>query len=166
MSGEILLLKRFVSMLLTVDRAWPKKAYTIGKLFIDGVRFCETLEDTERGLRQSMPLSSIKALKRYGRTAIPKGIYGVRMTYSGKFAKKSWAKPTDGMVPEIVDVPGFSGVRIHPGNTAEDTLGCILVGRNTEVGKVTDSQAAYRNLVDNYIVPALKRDEQVTLIIR
>lgn len=153
-------------MVLTVDRTWPKETYTIGRFYIDGVRFCEVLEDADCGLRQDMPMSVIKARKKYGITAIPKGTYEVKMSYSAKFAKKSWAKPTAGQVPEVLDVPGYSGVRIHPGTTAEDTLGCLIVGRNTEAGKVTGSQATYRNLVDNYIVPALKRGEQVTLIIK
>lgn len=153
-------------MELLVERAWPKGTYTIGKLFVDGVRFCETLEDRDRGLLQSMPLDIIKKIKVYAETAIPRGRYEIKMSYSAKFAGKVWARPTEGMVPEICDVPGFSGVRIHPGTTAEDTLGCLLVGKNTAKGKITSSQLTYRNLIDNYIAPAIGRGERVFLTIK
>jgi len=119
-------------MILRVDRTWPKATYTIGRVFIDGQRFCESMEDQDRGLTQDMPLKEIRKRKVYGETAIPKGKYRVTMTYSQKYKR---------MMPEVHDVPGFSGIRIHSGNTAQHTYGCILFGHNTQVGKVTDSRA-------------------------
>ena len=99
--------------------------------FIDGERFCETMEDKDRGLTQEMSEKEIAQIKIYGETAIPKGTYRVKMTYSPKYKRN---------MPEVLGVKGFSGIRIHSGNTAKDSLGCILLGRNTQVGMVTDSR--------------------------
>lgn len=153
-------------MELLVDRAWPKSEYTIGKFFVDGKRIGESMEDCDRGLLQTMPLAEIKKLKVYGMTAIPKGRYEIKMTYSSAFASKAWAKPTKGMVPEICNVPGYSGVRIHPLNQASDSLGCIGVGKNDKKGWISQSTAYYRNLVDNYLVPAFNRGERVYITIK
>lgn len=129
-------------MRLTLMRIANRPTYCIGKLYIDGQYFCDTLEDTDRGLDDRMAESDIKQLKVYGETAIPSGIYPVTITYSQKFKKK---------LPLISNVKGYSGIRIHSGNTAKDTLGCILVGKNKEVGKVLESRvtfnALYRRLV-------------------
>jgi len=114
-----------------LERAYPKDTYTIGRFYIDGQRFSEAIEDRDRGLTQDMPEAQIKSLKVYGETAIPKGKYIVKMTYSPKYKRQ---------MPEVLDVKGFSGIRIHSGNTAKDSLGCILLGRNTKVGMVTDSR--------------------------
>lgn len=136
-------------MKVTNKRRYTAKDYTIGTLSIDGVPFCDTLEPTDRGLKSSMTLQEIKANKVKGKTAIPTGIYHVDMdTVSPRFKGKSWAKPYGGRVPRLQGVKGFDGVLIHPGNTADDTEGCILVGRNTEVGKLTDSKATYCKLFE------------------
>lgn len=153
-------------MRLVVDRKWKKDTYTIGVLYIDGIRFCETLEDKDRGLMQTMSLDEIKRRKIYGVTAIPKGIYEVGFTYSSKFANKSWAKPYGGKVISIKNVPGYSGIRVHPMTTAEDSLGCVGVGRNTIVGKITNSQYWYKRLVDLYILPSIKKGEKITIEIK
>jgi len=129
-----------MGILILVKRIARKERYTIGHLYINGKYMCDTLEDTDRGLRQRMGQEKIKELKSYGKTAIPTGTYKVDMnTVSPKFSQRSWAKPYKGKIPRLIGVPGFDGVLIHPGNTAEDTLGCILVGRNKVVGKVIDS---------------------------
>ena len=136
-------------MKVTNKRRYTAKDYTIGTLSIDGVPFCDTLEDTDRGLKSSMTLQEIKANKVKGKTAIPTGIYHVDMdTVSPRLKNKSYAKPYGGRVPRLQGVKGFDGVLIHPGNTADDTEGCILVGRNTEVGKLTDSKATYCKLFE------------------
>ena len=136
-------------MKLTLKRRYTAQTYTIGTLSIDGVPFCDTLEDTDQGLKSSMTLQEIKANKVKGKTAIPTGIYHVDMdTVSPRLKGKSWAKPYGGRVPRLQGVKGFDGVLIHPGNTADDTEGCILVGRNTEVGKLTDSKATYCKLFE------------------
>lgn len=108
-------------MKLTLKRNFKGPDYTIGKLYIDGHYFCDTLEDTVRPAGQKIA----------GRTAIPAGDYKVIKSYSPRFKK---------ILPEILDVPGFSGVRIHAGNTAKDTDGCLLLGLNKTKGAVLDSQ--------------------------
>ena len=135
-------------MKVTNKRRYTAKDYTIGTLSIDGVPFCDTLEPTDRGLKSSMTLQEIKANKVKGKTAIPTGIYHVDLnSVSPRFKARSWAKIYGGRVPRLQGVRCFDGVLIHPGNTADDTEGCILVGRNTEVGKLTDSKATYCKLM-------------------
>lgn len=124
-------------MRLTLKRIANKKDYCIGKLYINGKYFCDTLEDVDRGLDDSMTEEEIKEKKVYGKTAIPTGIYTVLLTYSPKYKK---------VMPLINNVKGYSGIRIHSGNTAKDTLGCLLVGKNTQVGMVTDSRNTYNVL--------------------
>ena len=136
-------------MRLTLERRYKCDDYTISKLYVDGVYFCDTLEDTDRGLTSSMSVPSIMAKKVAGRTAIPTGKYFVDMkTVSPKFRLRKWAKANGGRVPRLQCVPGFDGVLIHPGNTAADTDGCILVGRNKAKGKVLDSVDTYMRLFE------------------
>lgn len=99
-------------------------------MYIDNVYFCDTLEDKDRGLKQSDSIDSIKSKKVHGETAIPTGIYKVIVGPSPKFKRN---------LPRLIDVPGFDGILIHRGNTNKDTAGCILVGKNRVVGKVIDS---------------------------
>ena len=124
-------------MRITLIRRWNKKDYCIGKLYIDGKYFADTLEDVDRGLDDSMPLEEIKKMKVKGETAIPTGIYQVLLTYSPKYKK---------IMPLINNVKGYSGIRIHSGNTAKDTEGCLLVGKNKEVGKVLESRNTFNAL--------------------
>ena len=105
-------------MKLTLKRIFKGEKYTIGDLYIDGTWFCNTLED------------AIRDIKVYGETAIPAGTYKVTITFSPRFRR--W-------LPLLHDVPYFEGVRIHRGNTAEDTHGCILVGQNKIKGQVVNS---------------------------
>ena len=153
-------------MKILVERKWKKEEYTIGKLYIDGTFYCNTLEDKDRGLTSSMPLEEVKKKKVYGETAIPSGNYELKLSYSSKFANRVWGKKYKGQVPIILNVKGFEGIRIHPLNTAKDSLGCIGVGKNTVIGKVTNSTEYYYKLMDNYIVPAIKRNETITIIIK
>lgn len=125
-------------MKLTLRRIAKRATYTIGRLYINGAYFCDTCEDCDRGLRDDMPLDYIKHAKVYGVTAIPLGTYKVTLTYSPKFKKT---------LPLIHNVKGFEGIRIHSGNTAEDSLGCILVGENKAVGKVLNSRATMNKLL-------------------
>lgn len=153
-------------MNILIDRKWKKKDYTIGIMYVNGERFCETLEDTDRGLSDTMTESQIKYKKKYGETAIPTGLYKIRMSFSPKFSSKAWGKKYNGMVPEILNVKGFTGVRLHPGNSAGDTLGCILPGKNSVVGKVMQSTEYYYKLLDKHILPAIKRNETIYLSIK
>ena len=135
-------------MTLRLKRRYKGANYTIGDLYIDGKWFSDTLEDTDRGLTNTMSKDEIAKIKVYGKTAIPTGTYVVDMnTVSSKFGKRSWAKPYGGKVPRLLDVPGYEGVLIHPGNTAEDTLGCVIVGKNTVKGMVTSSQITFKALM-------------------
>lgn len=119
-------------MIIELVRKYPKPTYTIGQLFIDGQYFCDTCEDADRGLDQTMPVPEILKRKIQNETAIPTGEYIVRFTYSPRFKR---------LMPQIENVKGFSGVRIHAGNTAKDTEGCVLLGKNTIKGGVTNSRA-------------------------
>lgn len=124
-------------MRLTLKRIANKKDYCIGKLYINGKYFCDTLEDVDRGLDDSMSEDDIKAIKIKGQTAIPTGIYTVLLTYSPKYKK---------VMPLINNVKGYSGIRIHSGNSSKDTEGCLLVGKNTVVGRLTDSRNTFNAL--------------------
>lgn len=135
-------------MKLLLRRIFKGPRYTIGKLFINGVYECDTLEDQDRGLTSQMSLEEIKAKKVYGVTAIPTGTYSINMTtVSPKFKDRAWAKPYKGILPRLENVKGYEGVLIHVGNKAEDTLGCILVGENKVKGQVINSTAAFYELM-------------------
>lgn len=135
-------------MKLLLRRIFKGPRYTIGKLFINGVYECDTLEDQDRGLTSQMSLEEIKAKKVYGVTAIPTGTYSINMTtISPKFKDRAWAKPYKGILPRLENVKGYEGVLIHVGNKAEDTLGCILVGENKVKGQVINSTATFYELM-------------------
>lgn len=153
-------------MELTIERKWKKADYCIGVLYVNNVRFCETLEDTDRGLSSEMPVGKINQLELYGVTAIPRGRYRVVLSVSSKFKTKNWGKKYGGLVPELLNVKGYDGVRIHPGTKAQDTLGCPLVGRNKVVGGLVDSQKTYYALMDEYLMPAHKAGEEIYITIR
>lgn len=139
---------------LKIIRKYKKQNYTIGKLYINNQYFCDTLEDTERGLTSTMPLEEIKKIKVKGETAIPSGTYQVLYTYSPKFKR---------MLPLINNVKGFEGIRIHSGNTAKDSLGCVLLGFNKEKGKVLQSRDtcnSFYKIIEDAIT---KRGEAITL---
>ena len=120
-------------MELTLTRTEKTKDYTTGRLDIDGTYFCDTLEPTWRSLGPGQPGHKIA-----GRTAIPDGRYPVVVTYSPRFGR--W-------LPLLLHVPQFEGIRIHAGNTPDDTAGCILVGENRRPGQVLDSRLWERRLV-------------------
>ncbi len=146
---------------ILVQRTYRGNAYTIGKLFIDGKYICDTLEDVDRGLNSNMTEDAIKKIKIYGKTATPIGTYKVVMNVvSEKFKGRAWAKPYQGKLPRLVNVPGYEGVLIHVGNTADDTLGCILVGENKVKGQVISSTNAF-----NKVMNILKDDEDIELTI-
>ena len=118
---------------LRLTRIAKRKDYTIGRLTVDGSRFCDTLEPTWRDVGWGRPGRKVK-----GKTAIPEGRYPVVVTRSPRFG--TW-------LPLLVGVPQFEGVRIHAGNRPQDTEGCILVGDNTRVGMVTDSRHTLQKLL-------------------
>lgn len=155
-------------MKILVDRKWKKPEYTIGKLFIDDVFFCNTLEDRDRGLDNAMPLEEIKKKKVAGVTAIPTGTYNVRMEIvSPKYSMKDWFVNNchGARMPRLENVKGFEGVLIHSGNTALDTDGCVLVGKNDVKGMVTKSKDYFLQLY-NKMYAAYKEGEKITITIK
>ena len=118
-------------MKLTLNRIALRKTYTIGKLYIDGKYFCDTLEDTVRDTNKSGKFDNGEK-KVKGKTAIPYGTYEIKWTYSPRFKKYT---------PQLMNVPSFEGIRIHAGNTNDDTEGCLILGENKQVGKVLNSRA-------------------------
>ena len=135
-------------MELTVERKYKKQSYTIGNLYVDGKFFSNTLEDTDRGLKDSMTLGEILEQKKPSKTAIPSGTYSVTLdVVSPRFGSKPFYKEVcNGKLPRLLNVKGFDGVLIHAGNTAEDSTGCLLVGQNKVKGQVINSQATFREL--------------------
>lgn len=134
-------------MELRLKRIARRDTYTIGKLYIDGEYFCDTLEDTDRVLDQKMSLAVLKARKRKGITAIPTGRYKVTLgVKSPKYSKRPAYNFCEGFVPRLINVPAYEGVLIHIGNYPQDTEGCILVGRNTKVGAVLESTETFKKL--------------------
>ena len=132
---------------LLLKRIARRETYTIGHLYIDGKYFCDTCEDKDRGLQQQLPLSVNVAKKKKGVTAIPIGRYRVTLAVkSQRFSQKRQYAACNGYLPRLVNVPAFDGVLMHIGNTANDTEGCILVGKNTQVGKVLESTKTFWEL--------------------
>lgn len=138
-------------MELRLIRQYRKEDYTIGKLYVNGVYFCDTLEDKDRGLDDRMSEAEIKAKKVYGQTAIPTGRYNVTLTHSRKFGR---------VLPLLWNVKGFDGVRIHRGNTAKDTYGCPLVGKNKAKGMVLDSAKT-----ETALLRMMKTETDITITI-
>lgn len=137
---------------ILIKRIARKPNYTIGNLYINGKYYCDTLEDKDRGLKQTDSLVSIKANKIYGKTAIPTGEYYVNLTYSPKFKR---------ILPVIQNVKGYEGIRIHSGNTADDTEGCILVGYNSVKGMVVKSKAT----LESILKILMQGDDKITITI-
>lgn len=155
-------------MELKLIRKYKKNAYTIGALYINNVKFCDTLEDKDRGLTSTMSEIQIKAIKVNDNTAIPSGTYTINMfikspKYSN-YSKYSWARECNGCVPRLLDVKGYEGVLIHPGNDKDDTSGCILVGENKAVGKVLKSVVTWKALYKK-LKEASNKGEKITITI-
>ena len=135
-------------MIITVNRDDRTESRTISTLTIPDFS-CYVLEDTDRGLTDEMPLDRIKQLKVYGQTAIPYGKYEVVISYSNRFKK---------MLPLLIGVKGFEGIRIHPGNYASNTEGCLLPGLTKSANAVLSSRVAMGRLQTN-IMKWLKKEK-------
>ena len=143
-------------MELNVKRIARKDGYTIGRLFINNEYFCDTLEDTDRGLSSTMQVNEILAKKVKAQTAIPTGKYNVILTFSPRFKR---------VLPLLLNVKGYEGIRIHAGNTAEkDTEGCLLVGENKAKGQVINSRATLEKLM-SVLLECEKRKEKISITI-
>jgi len=132
-------------MKLVLQREPSTAACTIGRLTVDGDWYCWTLEDVVRN-----------GPKQPGETAIPPGTYRVEVTHSPRFGTR---------LPLLYDVPGFAGVRIHPGNSAADTEGCILVGQTKGMNAILRSRAAFAPLLAK-LEAAQARNEPITIEVR
>ena len=130
-------------MKIKVVREIKNDVCTIGSLFINDVFFCYTLEDKDRGLKQSDSLLFIQAKKIFGLTAIPSGFYKLTVNQSPKFKR---------MLPRILDIKGFDGVLLHRGNSANDSLGCILVGYKKGDNSIFESTKAETDLVNRLLL--------------
>ena len=153
-------------MKLKVERRWKKETYTIGRLYVDGVMQCNTLEDRDRGLKQTDDVDYIRMIKVPNETAIPTGTYNISMsTVSPKYSANAWYMSVcGGKVPRLLNVPGFEGILIHTGNTPLHTSGCLLVGRNTVKGQVTSSRDTFAALYKK-MKAAFDRGEEITITI-
>ena len=135
-------------MEIRLCRKWKKTEYCVSDIYIDGEWVCNGLEDTDRGLDQDMQDFMIRSRKIPNRTAVPTGRYKVLMdTVSSKFSQKPfYMQVCKGKLPRLKDVKGFEGILIHCGTTHQHSAGCILVGKNTIKGKLTDSEETFKSL--------------------
>lgn len=157
-------------MELKLKRTARKEKYTIGHLYRKDnengqwVFVCDTIEDKDRGLDQSMTLANIERIKVKHQTAIPTGTYEIDMdTVSGTFVKKDTYKAfCGGKVPRLKNVKGFSGILIHSGTDQNSSSGCIIVGENKVVGKVINSWATFKRIY-SILKRAYNNGEKITL---
>jgi hypothetical protein len=159
-------------MELKLIRTARKDKYTIGRLMMrdkqngEWLALCDTIEDRDRGLDQSMSEANIARIKVKHQTAIPTGRYEIDMnTVSGVFVKKPLYKDfCGGKVPRLKYVKGFSGILIHSGTDQDSSSGCIIVGQNKVVGKVINSWATFKRV---YMVlrRAANNGERITLTV-
>lgn len=131
-------------MKLKLVRTDLADTHTGGKLYIDGVYFCDTLEDKVRDLS--------KEAKVMHETAIPYGIYKITLdVVSPRFGTKSAYQFCNGKLPRLIDVPRFEGVLIHIGNFAKDSSGCVLVGENYKNGAISNSTSTFKKLYEKLL---------------
>lgn len=139
-------------MKLRLERLWLRDEYTVGRLYVNGKMYCNTLEDrvVDKNKNGIFDGSERKVPRK---TAIPYGEYKVVFNWSPKFGRN---------LPRLLNVPAFEGILIHPGNTADDSAGCILVGKNTSPGKLTESRYISDNL-NVLIEDAQRMGERITI---
>lgn len=151
-------------MKIQVKRTARKGAYTVGKVSIDGKYFCDSLEDTDRGATQVMPFTPTGGAKGYwttpdggiiekvyGRTAIPTGLYDACSYFWPKFRC---------YVVQLLRVPGFTGILMHNGMTADHSEGCVLLGKNNLVGRL-DGNRLYMDALAARVMAAEKMGEKI-----
>lgn len=129
-------------MNLLLQRIAVRSHYTIGRLYIDNAFFCHTLEPRA--------IDWTRENKIWGKTAIPAGRYPIALNVvSPRYSnpRYRWAAPYGGRLPRLLNVPHFEGILLHVGNSSSDTRGCILVGKNTIVGRLTESTRTFHKLM-------------------
>lgn len=142
-------------MNLTLKRLNLTPNYTEGELYVNGVYFCKTLEDTNRDLNKNGQFDNNEK-KVYGETCIPYGKYKIILSYSPKFKRE---------LPEILDVPNFQGIRVHRGNKISDTLGCVLCGEKVKNGYLSNSTPYEIKLVELFKQAKSRNEESFIEII-
>ena len=142
-------------MNLTLKRLNLTPNYTEGELYVNGVYFCKTLEDSNRDLNKNGQFDNNEK-KIYGETCIPYGKYKVILSYSSKFKRE---------LPEILEVPNFQGIRIHRGNKISDTLGCILCGEKVKNGYLSNSTPYEIKLVELFKQAKSRNEESFIEIV-
>lgn len=148
-------------MLLVLHRALKSPEATLGTLSVKTGKqeqfLCYTLEDCYR----EVDGEPVEKWKVKGVTAIPRGEYVVKYTESARFGKKTL---------QLIDVPGFTGIRIHAGNTAKDTEGCILPGLAQHTDSISGSYSVVNsraavNKIEDSVLPALRSGEKVSILV-
>lgn len=149
-------------MELTLKRTALRDTYTIGKLYVNGTYFCDTIEDKVRDLNKDGDLNDIGEDKIPSLTAIPYGKYEVTLKVkSPKFSLKSAYNWCNGYLPRLINVPHFEGILIHAGNTADSSAGCIIVGENKIKGQVINSMETLKRLYCSVLKDASDRNEKI-----
>lgn len=140
-------------MRILLKRVYLGPEYTVGHLYIDGQRICETIEDKVRDHNKDGDLDDSGEGKIYGETAIPYGKYIMDLTMSPKFKR---------LLPIVLGVKHFTGIRIHRGRIAKHSAGCILPGENKAKGQVLNS-VKYEMLIISKMLSAIREGEDITL---
>ncbi len=140
-------------MKIRLERKYLGSEYTISHFFINRIRLCELLEDTVRDYNKDGDLLDAGEEKVFGETAIPYGIYKMDLTMSPKFKR---------LLPIILNVPHFTGIRIHRGRTAAHTHGCLIPGENRKKGQVLFS-VKYEMLIIEAMLKAIRNGEEMTI---
>lgn len=151
---------------LLIERYDYGKDYTQGRVFVDGMYFGESMEPYSRHLSNSMPLSEIKKKKIAGKTAIPTGRYKVTLAVSSRLKNRSYAKKYGGKFPLLNNVPGFSGILLHPLNRGPESAGCLGVGEYFKPGLIARATQGHYDLMDYYLVPAINKGQEVYITIK
>lgn len=142
-------------MELTLVRTQKTELSTISHLLIEDKHECFVIEDTDRGLTQDMPLEQIIKQKIFGKTAIPSGRYQIKITFSVRFKR---------LLPELLKVPAYEGIRIHIGNYPRDTEGCLLPGVTPSKDCVLNSKTAFTNLYKKLL--SVPKNEEIWITIK
>lgn len=143
-------------MIIKIIRKYFTEASTISELYVNDLFVCHTIEDKDRGLSSSMTLEEIQKIKIYGKTCIPYGKYELVINFSNRFQK---------YLPLLIGVPGYAGIRFHPGNKSEDTEGCILPGdySTSKPDWVSNSRVNFSKLFD--MMKKVEKKEKIFVII-
>lgn len=149
-------------MELLLKRVDLQDTYTIGKLYVNGTYFCDTIEDKVRDLNKDGDLNDVGESKILSLTAIPYGKYEITLKIqSPKYSLKSNYSWCGGYLPRLINVPHFDGILIHAGNTADDSAGCIIVGENKIKGQVINSMITLKRLYCSILKEASDRNEKI-----